>query len=666
MAFDLDTFLATPRLSGLALSPAGDRLVTSVATLAPDKASYVTALWEIDPEGVRAPRRLTRSGPGEAAPAFLPDGGLLFSSRRPDPGADGDGDVASLWLLPAGGGEARRVAGAPGGIDEARVARRSGAVVVTTDVHPDAATLDDDAERRTARKEGKVAAVLFETYPFRYWDHDLGPGERRLLAAAPPSGDDDQLSLRDLTPAPGRALDETGFDVTPDGATVVTTWITGGVLDHVVDLVAIDVASGERRVLASEPGVYHFSPACSPDGRWVAFTRQTTGSPDRATAQTLWVVPVDGGEPRRLAAAVDVWPDEPAWAADSSGVYFTADQDGFRPAFRVDLETDEVRRLSTDGAFHDLRPSPDGRYVYATRNAIDTPPHVARLDADGVDGKATVLPSPGHDTELSAAPERVTATADDGTVVSSWLVLPKGASAERPAPLVVFIHGGPLNSWNEWHWRWCPYLLAEKGYAVLLPDPALSTGYGQDFVERGWGEWGGTPYTDLMAAVDAVVARPDIDDSRTAAMGASFGGYMANWVAGHTDRFRCLVTHASLWALDQFHATTDDVSWLEHEFGDPYADDTRWRENSPHHFLADIRTPMLVIHGENDDRVPIGEALRLYTDLRRQGVESKFLMFPDENHFVQKPNNVKVWYQTVLAWLGQYLRDEPFTRPDFV
>jgi dipeptidyl aminopeptidase/acylaminoacyl peptidase len=666
MAFDLDQFLAMPRIDGLALSPAGDRLVTSVATLAPDKASFVTALWEIDPEGARRPRRLTRSAPGEASPVFLPDGGLLFSSRRPDAAADGDDEVAALWLLPAGGGEARRVAGAPGGIDAAAVARESGTVVVGTDVHPDAATLDDDAARLKARKDAKVSAVLFESYPIRFWDRDLGPGERRLLAAAPPTGDDDTLELRDLTPSPGRALDEAGVDVTPDGATVVTTWTTGGVLDRVTDLVAIDAKSGERRLLSSGPALYHGSPACSPDGRWVAFTRVTHGSPERATTQELWLAPIDGGEPRRLAASLDVWPDTPVWAPDSSAVYFCADQSGYRPVFRVDLATDEVRRLSSDGAFHDLQPSPDGRFVYAVRNTVDTPPHIARLDATATDQEATALPSPGLDVDIPSTCEQVRATADDGTTVSSWLVLPRGASAERPAPLVVYIHGGPLNSWNEWHWRWNPHLLAARGYAVLLPDPALSTGYGQDFVERGWGAWGQAAYTDLMAAVDAVVARPDVDESRTAAMGGSFGGYMANWVAGHTDRFRCLITHASLWALDQFHATTDDVAWLEHEFGDPYVDPTRWRDNSPHRFLADIRTPMLVTHGEKDDRVPIGEALRLYTELQRQGVESKFLLFPDENHFVLKPNNSRIWYQAVFAWLGQYLDDEPFTRPDFV
>jgi dipeptidyl aminopeptidase/acylaminoacyl peptidase len=668
MAFDLDAFLASPRVSGLVLSPAGDRLVTSVATLSPDGTSFVSALWELDPAGQRAPRRLTRSAPGESSPAFLPDGGLLFTSKRPDPSVkETDDEVPALWLLPPGGGEARMVATTPAGVGSVAVARDRGTVVVASDAFPGSTSLADDRERAKARKDAKVNAVLFESYPFRYWDHDLGPREPRLFAAPSPAGDDDErVELRDLTPEPGRALDEASFALTPDGTTVVTTWQVGGVLDRTADLVAVDVADGSRRTLVHTDGAWYEAPACSPDGRWVVAVRADQGSPEQAQRVTLWLVELPGGEPRQLAADLDLWPSAPVWAPDSSAVYFCADEQGRAPVFRVDVTTGEVRRLSASGAFHDVNPSPDGRYVYALRALVDEPPHAVRLDAAATDQEPVVLPTPGHPLTVPSRSVEVVGTAGDGTPVHSWLVLPAEASAEQPAPLVVFIHGGPLSSWNDWHWRWCPHLLAERGYAVLLPDPALSTGYGQAFIERGWGRWGFEPYTDLLAAVDAAVARDDVDAERTAAMGGSFGGYMANWVAGHTTRFRCIVTHASLWALDQFHATTDDVAWLEYELGDPWVDDSRWRDNSPHLHVGEIRTPMLVTHGENDDRVPIGEALRLYTDLRRHGVESKFLLFPDENHWILKPNNSRLWYETVFAWLDHHLLGKDFTRPDLL
>jgi len=223
-----------------------------------------------------------------------------------------------------------------------------------------------------------------------------------------------------------------------------------------------------------------------------------------------------------------------------------------------------------------------------------------------------------------------------------------------------------MHSWSAWSWRWNPHLLAARGYAVLLPDPALSTGYGRAFVQRGWGSWGQAPYTDLLAAVDAAEARPDIDASRTAAMGGSFGGYMANWVAGHTDRFRCIVTHASIWALEQFHGTTDNAAYWEYQFGDPYVDDSRYVENSPNRHLGAIRTPMLVIHGENDDRVPVGESLRLYTDLKRHQVDARLLLFPDEHHWVLRPGNSRVWYQTVFAFVDHYVLGKEWARPDLL
>jgi dipeptidyl aminopeptidase/acylaminoacyl peptidase len=259
----------------------------------------------------------------------------------------------------------------------------------------------------------------------------------------------------------------------------------------------------------------------------------------------------------------------------------------------------------------------------------------------------------------------ITATSDDGTAVRSWLVLPENP---EPAPLLLWIHGGPLGSWNEWAWRWNPWLMAAKGYAVLLPDPALSTGYGQDFIQRGWGAWGGPPFDDLMAATDAACAHPRVDATRTAAMGGSFGGYMANWIAGHTDRFAAIVTHASLWALDQFGPTTDTAYYWRREMTPQMTAD-----NSPHHFVGNISTPMLVIHGDKDYRVPIGEGLRLWYELLAGSAlpagedgssPHRFLYFPSEDHWVLAPQHAKMWYQAVLAFLAEHVLRESAEWPE--
>ena len=668
--FDFDHFIDLPRLSGLHLAPDGSRLVVAVATLAPDGKKLRTALWTVDPAGEAAPRRLTRSAAGEGDAAFLPDGSLVFTSARPDPDATGDAakedPPTALWHLPTDGGEARLLLAPPAGLGGLRVARGAGTILFAASLHPGAADFDADREREKSRKDAGVSALLFESYPIRFWDHYLGPRDARLFAADPPADGDAPLGpADDLTGPSGAALPEPEVDIAPDGRSIATTWRRFTLGDVGDDIVVIDRASRQRRVITGGTG-WANTPAFSPDGGRLAFARSGQAAPDRPPHVDLIVHDLADGTERVLAAGIDRWPMAPVWTPDGEAILFTADDGGGVAIFRVELATDAVTRLTAEGAFSDVCVSPDGAVIYALRSHPDRPPHVVRLAARGADQVPTELSSPAR--PASAMPrqgvlERVTATADDGVAVSSWLLRPAGASAASPAPLVTFVHGGPLGTWAGWSWRWNANLLVERGYAVLMPDPAISIGYGQAFIDRGWGTWGHRPYTDVIAAVDAAVARPDIDATRTALMGGSFGGYMANWVAGHTDRFRAIVTHASLWELRGFHGTTDDgISW-EEEFGDPYADPSRYLEHSPHASVDAIATPMLVIHGEKDARVPISEALRLWTDLQRHGVEAKFLYFPDENHWILKPPNSRLWYDTVLAFLDRYVLDTEWRRP---
>jgi dipeptidyl aminopeptidase/acylaminoacyl peptidase len=679
---DVNKFLALPRVGGLVLSDDGRRLITSVASLAPDGKRFTTALWEVDPEGRRAPERLTHVNKGAASPRFLPNGDMVFISARPSANETKPEEAVvqrllpegnSLWLLPEGGSEARELASAPGGIDALAVARQAGTVAVAALVTPGARSAEEDRARAKARSDAAVSALLFETYPVRDLDHWLGPREHRLFVIEPPEAGNGTASLHDLTPEP--ALDdiiripgqEGYFDLTPDGHTLVCGWRRQQGLARFVDLVAIDTTTADRRVLIRGP-VSHSQVACSPDGRLVVCVRSTPGSPERAASSTLWLVELGGGEStqagRDLLPDFEHSPSKPVWAPDSSAVYFTAAEQGRGPVWKVDVGSGAITRLSREGAFSSLCPSPDGARLYAMRSTVASPPEVVVITTKTADQKPEVLPTPGGPLELSTTVEETWTTASDGTRLRSWLVLPPGASAKEPAPLAVFLYPG--SSWNSWHWRWNPHVLASRGYAVLMTDGALSVGYGQALIQRGWGRWGQEPYTDLMAAVDATVARPDIDAERTAAMGGSFGGYMSNWVATQTDRFRAIVTHASLWALDQYHGTTDEPWWLEPHFGDPYADPSRYLANSPHLGVAAIRTPMLVTHGGFDYRVPIGQALRLWTDLSKHGVDAKFLFFPDESHLILKPPNIRIWYQTLLAFLDTHVLGKDWKRPELL
>jgi len=675
---DLDAYVALPRMSGLALSPDGTRLVTAVSTLDAKRTRYVTALWEVDPEGLRPARRLTRSAKGESAARFASTGDLLFTSARPDADAEAPDDEppAALWLLPADGAEARVVASRKAGIGGVVVAADAPVAVVSSDVLPSATDDAEDERLIGARKDAKVAAILHSSYPVRYWDHDLGPARPRLfagdlttVAASPEAGAAaPRLALRDLAPDAGAALQHEDAVLSPDGRTLVTSWAKPGARGTLrQQLVAVDVATGTRRVLVDDPTADLANPVVSPDSRRVAYLRETITTPTAAPQVQLWVADLDAADaaPRRVAEAWDRWPHEIAWTRDGAGLLVGADHLGRGPVFHVALDSGAVTQVTADDAvFSDLRVSPDGATLYALRVSYAAPAHPVRVDlaaalASGTPVEAVALPAPAPLPALPGTLTEVTTTAEDGVEVRAWLVLPEGASAASPAPLLLWIHGGPLNSWNAWSWRWNPWIMAARGYAVLLPDPALSTGYGQDFVQRGWGAWGAAPYTDLMAITDATVARADVDETRTAAMGGSFGGYMANWVAGHTDRFRAIVTHASLWALDQFGPTTDHSFYWEREMTPEMA-----LANSPHLSVEKIVTPMLVVHGDKDYRVPVGEGLRLWYELLSRSALAadengetphRFLYFPDENHWVLSPQHAKVWYQVVDAFLAEHV-----------
>ena len=700
----LTDYIALPRVEGIALSPDGATAVLTVAALKKDGTGYERALWAVPATGGGTPRRLTRSAKGEAGAAFTASGDILFVSARPDSEGDADDESGQLWLLPAAGGEARPVTRLAGGVDGiAATAEASDVVVLSASLLPGGDTLESEAALRARRKEKKVSAILHDAYPVRFWDHDLGPAEPHLLAvdtgaledtiaaavAESAAEEEEQADAaagdgrgapassagtpypatlprpRDLTPRPGRSADHAEAALTPDGATLIVS------LEHREQragrrvIVAIDTATGERRTLFDEIGVDYEMPAVSHDGSRIAYLRTVKSTPDAPTDYEVWTAGIDGAGARRVVADWDRWASSLAFDAGDAALIATADDDGRGPVWRLPLDGGSAQKLTADD-FAYSNVAVDGRTgdLVALRSSWVVPPHPVRIARDG---DVTPLATPAAAPVAPGSITEVETTAEDGARVRGWLLLPDGASADAPAPLLLWIHGGPLNSWNAWSWRWAPLLAVARGYAVLLPDPALSTGYGLDFIARGWNSWGGKPYTDLLSITAAVESRDDIDQTRTAAMGGSFGGYMANWVAGHTDRFRAIVTHASLWALDQFAGTTDNSEYWQRIFTSEAME-----QNSPHRFVRDIRTPLLVVHGDKDYRVPLGESLRLWSDLAEHHADEdgrmphRFLYFPDENHWVLKPQHAVIWYETVFAFLAEQLRGEEFQRPELL
>ncbi len=673
---DLDRYVAHPRTAGLALSPDGTRLVTTVQTLNTKKNGYVTSLWEVDPAGERPARRLTRSAKGEAGPVFATNGDLYFTSARPDD--DGEDEGNALWCLPASGGEARVLNRRAGGVTSVVTAADADVVAVTAPLLPGASDEDAQQTLHKNRQDSSVKAVLHSSYPVRFWDHDLGPARPHgfVLEAgtaenddAPVTAEPDRPKLRQITEGLG-PLFEGPMHLSPDGSqALIGVTVPEAKTDRRSAVALVDTATGERRLLVDEPGMT-FSPGpISPDGKKAAVIGSSKPSPSSAIAPQLYVVELSTGAVTPLAEDLDLWLNPASsrpWLNDQR-MLAVADKNGRGAVYIVDVSSGEAAQVPVeDAVYSQAFPSPDGTTAYAVRSSYAFPDEVVRIDL--TTGAVTRLQNPTERPELPGTLEDVQTETSDGVVVRGWLCLPERASQAEPAPLLLWIHGGPLSSWNAWTWRWNPWLAVEKGYAVLLPDPALSTGYGQDFVDRGWNSWGDAPYTDLMIITDAVEARDDIDASRTAAMGGSFGGYMANWIAGHTDRFNAIVTHASLWALDQFGPTTDMSPFWRGQI-----DQSMMDQHSPHDFVSEIVTPMLVIHGDKDYRVPIGEGLRLWFELLADsGLPAdengdtlhRFLYFPDENHWILSPQHSKVWYQVIFAFLADHVLGDQGELPE--
>lgn len=701
---DLQHFIAYPRVNGLALSPDGRHLATIVSTLDAKKTRYANAVWQLDPAGEASARRITRSAKGESGAAYDAEGNLWFVSARPDPDADASGDdpVAALWMIPAAGGEARLVISRPGGIQSVHTGR-DGGVFVVAPLMPAAEAAKDpektDADLRKQRKEKKVAAILHTDAAVRFWDADLGPDAPHVFvledapateaaepdpAAEPAEGASDPTDaeattdptlpgtvdatvpqrLRLLTKGLGATLRGSEVHVAPDGSfLLVGRTIPVALGDRLTAIVKVDVATGTTTDLVAGVTGTDYSPGpIGPDGRRALVVFGRTGTATTAPSHELGVLDIGSGIVTPIADDFDQWATPIAWFPDGDEVLLQADQDGRGPLFRLDVANGTVSRLAHDDAAYSAAAiAPDGT-VFGVRSSYEYPSEVVRLDGDEV----TRLPNPVERPELPGTLTEVETTAADGVRIRAWLALPHGASPEKPAPLLLWIHGGPVASWNAWSWRWTPWNMVAQGYAVLMPDPALSTGYGQEFIQRGWGTWGNAPYTDLMAITDAVETRDDIDSRKTIAMGGSFGGYMANWIAGHTDRFAAIITHASLWALDQFGPTTDAPYYWAREMGGLIAG------HSPHESVGEIRTPMLVIHGDKDYRVPIGEGLRLWWELlSKSGLPAdengqsphRFLYFPDENHWILQPQHAMVWYEVVQGFIDEHVHGRTPTPP---
>jgi dipeptidyl aminopeptidase/acylaminoacyl peptidase len=412
------------------------------------------------------------------------------------------------------------------------------------------------------------------------------------------------------------------------------------------------------RRISDSPG-YDSGCRYSPDGRYLAFRTQLRAGYE-GDRWRLVVYDRASGVKRTLTDAFDRQVDPMVFSADSKTIFFTAEDRGSSPVFSMPVAGGPVATvLPGPGTFSDLGVLPDGRTLVAS---LTTLTHTAEVVRFGVDGKGLARVTRVNDELLKTfalrAGESVSYTGAAGKSVQAWVVRPPDFDAAKKYPLLVLVHGGPQGSWPDgWSYRWNAQVFASAGYLVFMPNPRGSTGWGQEFTDDINHDWGGRAFEDVMKGTDFALTLPGVDTTRAAAAGASYGGYMIDWIAGQTDRFKALVTHDGVFDLVSMYGSTEELWFPEWEFGGPYwSHPEGYLRYNPRDFVKNFKTPTLVIHGEKDYRVPLEQSLAMFTALRRQDVPARLLLFPDENHWVLQPQNSVRWYAEVVAWLDRWTK----------
>ncbi len=638
------------RISDPQVSPDGRWAAYVQGEVEFDENKIAKHIWLVPIEGGE-PRQLTQGEGSETRPRWSPDGrALAFISTR--------GGKSQVWIIPATGGEARALTSISTGADGVVWAGKSDWLLFTSKVYPDCADDACNQKRLEERAKGKVKALLIDELLFRHWG-EWREGKYTHLFAVPAKGG----KPRDLTPgafdSPTFFLEAPdGYAISPDGTEVCFTsnrtghpaWTTNN------DLYLVSIEGGEPTDITTDNSGSDASPQYSPDGRYIAYTSQARHGYE-ADLFRLRVYDQKTRMVKDVTPGFDQWVASFAWAPDSDTIYFTAPERGEQPIFRTAVSKPRAEKV-LDGFVEDLRVTPGGRALVFTRSSLTEPAEVFRLLLPG--GVPMLLSHANADllAELDLSPgESVTAKGGLGAEIHSFLVKPPGFVPNKKYPALLLIHGGPQSAWEDaWSYRWHAQMFASHGYVVMMPNPHGSRGYGQKFVEEISGDWGGACYEDLMAAADHLESLPYVDKNRVGAAGASFGGFMIDWIAGHTNRFKALVSHDGVYDQRSMYGETEELWFPEWEFkGVPWEKPEIYEKWSPSNFVQNIKTPMLIVEGELDFRVPTGQAFQIFAALQRKGVPSKLLYFPDEGHWVLKPQNSQLWYGTVLAWLDEYL-----------
>ncbi len=648
--FNAEALLRIARVSDPQISPDGKAVAFTVTSIDLTQNTKPEQIYVVPVDGGPA-RQVTTQGNKNERPRWMPDSKrLLFVSDR--------SGVSQIWMMDVDGLNAHQITSVPTEAGGELLSPDGKYLVFASEVYPSCgADMACNAQQLDKEKASKTKARIYTSLLYRHWTQWQSARRSHLLSMEVNGG-----PLKDLTPGsndvpPFSLGGPEDYAISPDSKEVAFTMNTDPVpaTSTNTDIFTVPVGGGEAKRLTTNLAA-DSGPTYSPDGKYIAYRTQVRAGYE-SDRWRLALYDRAGSMIRTLTEDMDRPLVSYTWPPNSRAIFFTTNDRGREAIQMLPVEGGGARMLvGGASSFGDMQFSPDGKIMVYTGQSASHPVEIYRAASGGAAVQLTHL----NDALLSAYAlnplEEFGVDASDGARVYSFLLKPPGFDSARKYPVLFLIHGGPQGAWGEdWSYRWNAQVFAGAGYVVVMPNPRGSVGYGQKFTDEVNYDWGGKPYTDIMSVVDHVAAQPYADPDRLAAAGASFGGYMIDWMLGHTTRFKAFVSHDGVFDLRSMVGSTEELWFPIWEFhGMPWDDPEAYAKWSPSFYVKNFQTPTLVVHGEQDFRVPYAQGLQLFTALQMQKAPSKLLLFPDEGHWVLKPVNSELWYNTVLDWIAQW------------
>jgi dipeptidyl aminopeptidase/acylaminoacyl peptidase len=652
--FDFAAMMELKRIGDPQVSPDGRWVTFTVQTVDVAANRKPSQIW-IVPLAGGAPRQLTRDGEANQRARWSPD------SKRVAYISDRSGS-SQIWLMDIDGGDARQATNLSTEAGGVLFSGDGKNLLFTSDVYPECGA-DEACNKKNldAEKNTKVKARIYTELLYRHWTAWQGKRRSHLLVVGATGGAPRDLTpgTRDVPPFSLGGSDE--YDISPDGQEVCYSMNADAVpaASTNTDVYAVSIAGGQPRKITNTPGA-DTNPRYSPDGKYIAWRAQFRAGYESDRFRLL-ALERSTGNVVNLTDNLDRWVNSFTWAPDSTGLFFTVSDRGRQAIQLIPVAGGAARMVASgDNELDDMQLTRDGKTMVYTQQTGVSPTEIYRASSAG--GTPVAL-THLNDQALNACQltplEEFWVDGAEGARVQSFVVKPYGFEPDRKYPVLMLIHGGPQGFWgHSWTYRWNAQVFAAAGYVVVMPNPRGSTGYGQKFIDEINGDWGGRAFDDVMAVADHIVSdMPYADASRMTAAGGSYGGYMIDWMLGHTQRFKALITHAGVYNLESEFGATEELWFPLWEFGGtPWDKPETTAKWSPSNYVKDFHTPTLVIAGELDFRVPYNQSLELFTALQMQKVPSKLMVFPDEGHWVLKPQNSLLWYKTFIDWMDSWVK----------